>query len=367
MLKMNEVLKASKTNRFPDYWTLLWGRKLSASMIKTLTGALPITFRSNGTALINYRIYGTAEGAGVQTENLVEGVIERANINENGAIVSNTSFNMYVAKIAEGQEYTITTYSGFVYGFFTSFPAIGSQSYDRNRIIGQRTFIAPIDGYIAFRSAPSGTTVMLTKGSTPPETYIPYGYKLPLTVTNGTESKDTDIFIGDSKLGAEEYVDYESGKIYKLADNLLDKDAPYTPDRFLTNDGAENRGTDWGISDYIAIDGGMSYTAYNLIGNRTACCWYDENYEYISGERYRDETEKTFNLPSNARYVRITFKQTDPSNRDTLMFIPSDVPYINPTDPPLPFPVLETFEGTNTLDSSETLGEVTIKGMIKEA
>lgn len=43
----------------------------------------------------------------------------------------------------------------------------------------------------------------------------PAGYKLPLTVTSGTESKNTDIYIGDSKLGEAEYVDYEEQKIYK--------------------------------------------------------------------------------------------------------------------------------------------------------
>lgn len=46
-MNLYEVLKASKTNRFPDYWTLLWGRKLSAKMIKTLTGTLPLTFTTH--------------------------------------------------------------------------------------------------------------------------------------------------------------------------------------------------------------------------------------------------------------------------------------------------------------------------------
>lgn len=41
--------------------------------------------------------------------------------------------------------------------------------------------------------------------------------------------------------------------------------------------------------------------------------------------------------------------------------------YLEPTDPPLPLPAIETFNGENTLDSTETLGEVTIKGRIKEA
>ena len=97
-------------------------------------------------------------------------------------------------------------------------------------------------------------TISVTEGSTPPETYIPHGYKLPLTVTSGTESKDTDIYIGDSKLLSNDYVDYETGKIVR-------------------------NGT--------------------------------------------------------------------------------------PQDPPLPLPAIETFEGTNTLDSTETVGEVTIKGQIK--
>lgn len=39
--------------------------------------------------------------------------------------------------------------------------------------------------------------------------------------------------------------------------------------------------------------------------------------------------------------------------------------YLEPTDPPLPLPAIETFEGTNTIGSTETLGDVTIKGQIK--
>jgi hypothetical protein len=33
--------------------------------------------------------------------------------------------------------------------------------------------------------------------------------------------------------------------------------------------------------------------------------------------------------------------------------------------PPAPLPTIETFKGINILDSTETLGEVTIKGQIK--
>lgn len=112
MLKMNEVLKASKLGGgAPDYWTELFARRVAGGWkVTELTGTLPITFRSNGTALINYRIYGVADGAGVQT---------------------------------------------------------------------------------------------------------PYGYKLPLTVTNSIETKTADVYIGNSKLGEAEYVDYGEQKIYR--------------------------------------------------------------------------------------------------------------------------------------------------------
>jgi hypothetical protein len=43
--------------------------------------------------------------------------------------------------------------------------------------------------------------VMLVKGSTAPTTYIPYGYQIPITVSQqGETDKNYDIYIGDSPL-----------------------------------------------------------------------------------------------------------------------------------------------------------------------
>ena len=68
-MSLFEVLKASKTERFPDYWTLLWGRKMSASMIKTLTGVLPLTFTAKGGNVGDWVIYGNDDNG---TENLFD-------------------------------------------------------------------------------------------------------------------------------------------------------------------------------------------------------------------------------------------------------------------------------------------------------
>jgi hypothetical protein len=145
-LNFYEILKTKKLGRgSPDYWTQLFAEHVGGKGEWKVAGVLPLTFTAKGGTAADWVIEENDENG---TENLVEGVIEKANISDTGIIVSNTSFNMYVAKIVAGREYTITTSasSGFVYGLFSALPTINSQSYDNNRVIGQRTFTAPIDG-----------------------------------------------------------------------------------------------------------------------------------------------------------------------------------------------------------------------------
>lgn len=40
--------------------------------------------------------------------------------------------------------------------------------------------------------------------------------------------------------------------------------------------------------------------------------------------------------------------------------------YLVPTDPPVPFPSITAYKGENTLSSTETVGEVSVTGKIKE-
>lgn len=60
----------------------------------------------------------------------------------------------------------------------------------------EKTFTTATDGYISLRISAGNPTiqgVMLTAGSTAPTSYIPYGYKLPLTLGSTT----TDIYLGE--------------------------------------------------------------------------------------------------------------------------------------------------------------------------
>ena len=128
----------------------------------------------------------------VSGKNLISGVVVNANIGGNGAIISTDSYDMYFAPIKKGQTYVITTdNSQFVGGYFTSEPTVGSVSYTASRITSYtKSFTAPIDGYLAFRTNSGYGTPQVELGSTAtdyaPYTATTYTTDLPQTVYGGT-------------------------------------------------------------------------------------------------------------------------------------------------------------------------------------
>ena len=124
-----EILKASKGLYTDNIFAEMWGKRLAGQeewQVTEITGYLPLTFLANGDVLQTYRLYGTENGAGVETE--------------------------------------------------------------------------------------SGE---------------PAGYKIPLTNTSGVTSADYNLYIGSTKLGEEEYVDYGEQKIYKdVSGTLTPTDPP---------------------------------------------------------------------------------------------------------------------------------------------
>lgn len=84
-------------------------------------------------------------------------------------------------------------------------------------------YITPLFSSGAFRIDIG--TFMVSEGSTAPTSYIPYGYKLPLT----SGSTPVDIYIGDDTLSTEEYVDSGTGKIYRIISGTLTPVDPPVP------------------------------------------------------------------------------------------------------------------------------------------
>lgn len=202
-----DILKASKVKAevFPDYWTLLWGRKLSASMIKTITGVLPLTFTAKAGATDTWTIYGndepnvnvfTAEGSHL------------GYLSESGEVLANPNNLRYTdyIELPEGISLTIE-FDGFDAQKMNS-PACCF--YDSNKVfisgesfynVNPKTFIIPANA-VYFRTS---YRVVYTNRRAYTQIGVGEqrvdGYYVPLTISQaGQTDKSVDIYIGDSPL-----------------------------------------------------------------------------------------------------------------------------------------------------------------------
>ena len=275
MTSWTEILKANKGLHARDSFSELWGLKLKAARAEfpdyTITGTLPLSFNSRvAGALKNYRIYGDSDGSGVQTENLFDYTAQdtdngfRANKYLNGVGGVNDSSNHNISEYIEIEPSTVYSLCqpraqlAVSMCFYNSEKSFISSVVEGNAIT---TVTSPANAkYVRFTILISyQSEIMFVLGSTAPASYIPYGYKIPISLSDGTSTSNYDLFIGDTKLGEEEYLDYAEQKIYKDVSGTL-----------------------------------------------------------------------------------------------------------TPTDPPIPLPAINAYKGENTLSSTETLGEVSVKGRISE-
>lgn len=221
MISLNDVLLAMSNIPVDDPIAEIWGRGLQGGYrIIKYTGALPITITANGDVLIDYRIYGADGGVGVVTENLLDpnaknvdnGYVDNSAIGTDGAITNNINW-AYVTEYIP--VYGSTNYIIFMNLYRATTPnATGLDFYDENKNFissikqcmalhevtyenpewGIKNFITPENcRYIRTNVDKSATMLMLVAASTPPPTYIPYGYKLPMTVSMNYEY----VFTGD--------------------------------------------------------------------------------------------------------------------------------------------------------------------------
>ena len=79
---------------------------------------------------------------------------------------------------------------------------------------------------------------------------------------------------------------------------------------FLASNGSitESAGDNWYYTDYIQITDKVSISTSGAgLGNLPSVVWYDENKNYIGGESYANRLNMSFNLPSTAKYIRVSF------------------------------------------------------------
>lgn len=217
----------------------------------TLEGVPPLTYKAKKAGyLTNYRIYGQTvdgESVGDRTGNLFDYVtmskgLTHAYINADGDELENGGWNVTDYIPCDGTVFTlnINPYTG-------NLPAICLYDDSKHYITGAAysnsstiTVSANQNAkYIRFSYSNSFdlSAVMLNSGSTPLP-YEPYGYKVPVTVSNGTDTLTIPIYLPEQirKVGDEtEYIEYSTQKMYRIGAEDLDVTLPTLPTLTGTN------------------------------------------------------------------------------------------------------------------------------------
>lgn len=375
----NNPTRTTASSQYPTLSTTHFIRLNLA--ISDLTTA---TIVSGSTPPDHYIPYGyklplTVESG--ETENLFDweetvGIKNNYYINQEGQEVNNTSYYLsYPISIVAQEAYTwswggTNVHSAPTVGFYDSNDnLIGVAQH--NSTVNSFSFTIPSNcSYIkasVYKTNNDMKGAMLTKGSTAPSTYIPHRY-----------TSDVSIYIGDSKLLADEYVDFGEQKVYKRTENLWDGtfyqgsvNSPRSVSRISTHN--------------IPVELGMTYSL-KLYGELPSICDFAfvvrNGISIIYDSNWKDTETFVYTMPQDTGvyYAEIIIKRKT-EGKITPSYVKSlgnltlikdstppetYIPYLQPTDPPVPLPPIPTYKGENTLSSTETLGEVTVKGRIRE-
>lgn len=207
---------------------------------KTLSGAPPLSFTADGSVLKDYRIYGqteNGESVGDRTGNLFDENYPDIVVN----IVK------YISLSVENGEYTISTnmpLSGYASLFLLSGAVISGASTNDNGVwLEHNQTVTVSDNFITIgyrihsNADPRDYSVMLNVGFTPLP-YEPYGYRVPVTVTNGTDTQTKSLYLPEQikMVGDEaEYIDFEEQKQHFADGTSVDVILPALPTLSGTN------------------------------------------------------------------------------------------------------------------------------------
>lgn len=182
---------------------------------KTITGVLPLTFTAKGGTAVDWVIFGN-DDVGENLFDKTTSVDGSYVITAGTQPASNAAHSDYIP-VEASQSYYLTD----VVGISTFYSAV---EYDNNKsVIGYLNISGSSKAsgaittssnaaYVCINFKPANLdTIMLVKGSTAPDHYIPYqqgvgehrvdGYYVTLTISQqGQPDKTVDIYIGDSPL-----------------------------------------------------------------------------------------------------------------------------------------------------------------------
>ena len=111
--------------------------------------------------------------------------------------------------------------------------------------------------------------------------------------------------------------DYEPYHKYKIpvvarGKNMFDGSSSEGNGKYLNSNGVLGSGIDnLRVTDYITIPSGVSSLTFSFKGevmNYPSICLYDDSKNYITGKRYGGIRNTNISVPSNAKYVRCSYR-----------------------------------------------------------
>lgn len=381
------MIKIRINNEYKDIIKIFGGGTLKKEIIKVwsgeaqeyvyessveYTGSLPITITADGNALIDYRIYGASGGVGEPTENLFDKIQYVANYISGKAILDNgeeitaeyNGYSVYAIPVAAGETYTLKG---------TTSKTISNMNW-LSRVYflnGQKQFVMRSDSFFNSTSdsvyrftVPNGIAyielqmcteltyddVMLVEGSTAPTKYIPYGYKLPMTVSDGNTEQTVPVYIGSDPLGEDEYVSYNEGKIVrKNPANYFDGYFKLGAIDYIT--GAEMPSDQSIRTDFIELEPSNRYYIKWATGSLYILpISYDENKNYVRYLGAKTLNPSNIDLGANEKYIRFYLYNRKTPPKEMMVCKNANAPYYDPQDPPVPFPEIPTIDETTIID-----------------
>jgi len=238
MTSLRNVLKASKGLPVRDPMAAVWGRRIAArNAVGEVESTLPITIAADGTALLDYRVYGAEGGVGEKTENLfdIKKIATSSLLTVDGTTITKgqTAYNydIYSRSVGAGAPLSTScmileagtyTVSYEIIEADQSTLAIATCPYTSETMSPETQYYFVPSGmnfalseksYVTIRirqnTPASIKNLMINLGSTALP-YEPYGYKLPM-LSNSTV---IDIYIGDTQLMSDEYADFGDQAAY---------------------------------------------------------------------------------------------------------------------------------------------------------
>ena len=335
--------------------------------ISIYTGTLPTTLQTVAGYLKSYKIWGNTGGVGLKTEQLFSTAnSEGGHLDTDGNVISpqwqvirHTDF---LPLPLDASDITVAYEGPSGTGLFA--PALCFYDGAKTYLTGEsyegartKTFTVPENArYFRTSYRSTMTSVNIVAGAVPATSDIPYGYKLPILSNDAT----TDIYIGDTQLAKDEYVDSSSRQIYKRTENLLDEtwfndDTQLSASSglpvFYTGRIAIRNPINVSNIDTVTLTYSLGTTAteyfmYSIFSGNTLI-------ERMAGKTSGDIIDVTnadtlyICLYIGGRNITVNDVQWIMLNLGSVP-LPYE-PYLTPTDPPAPLPQIPTTAGETTI------------------